>query len=281
MNIARAIYFNADIVLMDDPLSAVDAHVGRHIMDNAICGLLKDKCRILATHQLHVLSRCDRIVWVEEGHVQAVDTFDNLMAHNEGFQQLMSTTAKQEEHEEKELIDEDEVDAEVKSTKKQRKQKKQAALMQVEERATKSVSWEVWIEYIKAGGGIWVGPLVFILLVLSQGANIVTSLWLSYWTSDKFGYSEGTYIGAYAAFGFSQAIFMFMFSFALSVFGTEAGKTMLHRAVTRVLRAPMSFFDTTPLGRITNRFSKDIDVMDNTLTDAMRMYFLTLAMIIS
>lgn len=74
---------------------------------------------------------------------------------------------------------------------------------------------------------------------------------------------------------------MFMFSFAVSVFGTEAGKKMLHRAITRVLRAPMSFFDTTPLGRITNRFSKDIDVMDNALTDAMRMYFITLAMIIS
>lgn len=74
---------------------------------------------------------------------------------------------------------------------------------------------------------------------------------------------------------------MFAFSIAVSVFGTEAGKVMLHRAINRVLRAPMSFFDTTPLGRITNRFSKDIDVMDNTLTDAIRMYFMTLAMIIS
>jgi ABC-type multidrug transport system fused ATPase/permease subunit len=283
MNIARAIYFDADIILMDDPLSAVDAHVGRHIMDNAICGLLRNKCRILATHQLHVLSRCDRIIWVEQGQVKAVDTFENLMAQNADFVQVMSSTAKEDEKEEEDEdeADEDEAAPEVKSTKKEKKQKKQAALMQAEERATKSVSWEVWIEYIKAGGGIWVGPLVFILLVLSQGANIVTSLWLSYWTSDKFGFSEGAYIGAYAAFGFSQALFMFLFSFSVSVFGTEAGKTMLHRAITRVLRAPMSFFDTTPLGRITNRFSKDIDVMDNTLTDAMRMYFLTLAMIIS
>jgi ATP-binding cassette subfamily C (CFTR/MRP) protein 1 len=76
-------------------------------------------------------------------------------------------------------------------------------------------------------------------------------------------------------------MFMFLFSWSVAVFGTEAGKTMLHRAITRVLRAPMSFFDTTPLGRITNRFSKDIDVLDNTITDSMRMYFLTLAMIIS
>lgn len=79
LNIARAIYFDADIVLMDDPLSAVDAHVGRHIFDNAILGLLKDKCRILATHQLWVLNRCDRIIWMDQGKIQAVDTFDNLM----------------------------------------------------------------------------------------------------------------------------------------------------------------------------------------------------------
>jgi ATP-binding cassette subfamily C (CFTR/MRP) protein 1 len=164
MNIARAIYFNADIVLMDDPLSAVDAHVGRHIMDNAICGLLKNKCRILATHQLHVLDRCDRIIWVEEGRVQAVDTFEALMSQNEGFQQLMKSTKKEEEHEDEE--DAEEVVAEVTDGKKEarktaKRQKKAVALMQVEDRATKSVSWGVWIAYIKAGGGIWVGPLVF------------------------------------------------------------------------------------------------------------------------
>jgi ATP-binding cassette subfamily C (CFTR/MRP) protein 1 len=192
MNIARAIYFDADIVLMDDPLSAVDAHVGRHIMDNAICGLLKDKCRILATHQLHVLSRCDRIVWVEEGRIQAVDTFDNLMANNEGFQQLMTMTSAEEEKEE--VDDVNEVEDEKKSAKKQKKKKPAAALMQEEDRAVKSVGWDVWIAYLKAGGGLWVGPLVFLLLVLSQGANISTSLWLSWWVSNKWGYSEGAYV---------------------------------------------------------------------------------------
>ena len=74
---------------------------------------------------------------------------------------------------------------------------------------------------------------------------------------------------------------MFIFAVSLSIFGTRASKIMLHRAITRVLRAPMSFFDTTPLGRITNRFGKDVDIMDNNLTDAMRMFFITMAMIIS
>src|ERR1700761_7052583 len=74
---------------------------------------------------------------------------------------------------------------------------------------------------------------------------------------------------------------MFLFSLSLSVFGTQASKHMLRDAMRRVLRAPMSFFDTTPLGRITNRFSKDVNSMDNSLTDAMRMYFITLGMITS
>ena len=89
---------------------------------------------------------------------------------------------------------EDEVEGEKKQQKKKKKSKTAVALMQEEERATKSVTWGVWIAYIKAGGGLWVGPLVLILLIMSQGANIATSLWLSWWTSNKFGYSEGTYV---------------------------------------------------------------------------------------
>lgn len=280
LNIARAIYFNSDIVLMDDPLSAVDAHVGRHIFDNAICGLLKDKCRILATHQLHVLNRCDRIIWLQEGRIETIDTFDNLMANNEGFQKMMATTA-QEERVEKEEVDGDEIKEEKKEAKKRKQSKRGAGLMQQEERAVKSVSWGLYVAYVRASGTIFNGPLVLSLLIASQGANIATSLWLSFWTSNKFGYSTGQYIGVYAGLGVVQASLMFCFSVSLSIFGTRSSRVMLQQAMTRVLRAPMSFFDTTPLGRITNRFSKDVDIMDNNLTEAMRMYFFTLAMITS
>ncbi|KAL9122393.1 MAG: hypothetical protein Q9187_001059 [Circinaria calcarea] len=281
LNIARAIYFDSDIVLMDDPLSAVDAHVGRHIFDKAICGLLKDKCRILATHQLHVLSRCDRIIWLQDGRIETIDTFDNLMKYNEGFQKMMATTAQEEIVEKEDTVNEDEVEDEKKSVARKKKAKKSQALMQQEERAVKSVSWGVYAAYIRASGSIWFGPLVLFLLVVAQGTNIATSLWLSFWTSNKFGLSEGLYIGVYAALGVLQSALTFAFSLTLSQLGTTASRVMLNRAITRVLRAPMSFFDTTPLGRITNRFSKDVDIMDNNLTDAMRMYFFTLAMIVS
>ncbi|KAK2795862.1 hypothetical protein FQN51_000345 [Onygenales sp. PD_10] len=284
INIARAIYFDADLILMDDPLSAVDAHVGRHIMDNAICGLLKDKCRILATHQLHVLSRCDRIILMDEGRIDAIDTFDNLMRDNETFKTLMASTAQEEETTKKEDDDEeDEIEDENDKKKKEKAKKLKAgvALMQQEEKAVDSVSWSVWKAYIAAFGLVINFPLIVLFLLLANGTNIVTGLWLSYWTSDAFSLSQGQYMGIYAGLGGIQVFVLFAFSTILSTSGTNASKTMLHRAITRVLRAPMSFFDTTPLGRIVNRFSKDINTMDNDLSDAMRIYYLTLTMIIS
>ena len=199
LNIARAIYFNADIVLMDDPLSAVDAHVGRHIMDNAICGLLANKCRVLATHQLHVLHRCDRIIWMKEGTIHSIDTFDHLMSSDAEFQKLMATTAKEEKKEDEDEVNEDEVEEEKKDVAKKKGKKPVTALMQVEERATKGVSFQIYKEYIKATGSVWVAPLVILTLIISQGANITTSLWLSWWTSDKFGYSKGVYVSRWSS----------------------------------------------------------------------------------
>lgn len=277
LNIARAIYFNADIVLMDDPLSAVDAHVGRHIFDNAILGLLKGKCRVLATHQLWVLNRCDRIIWMEGGTVQAVDTFANLMRDLVAFRQIMETTGVEGETGESDKKPGANDDQPGEGEKK--KERKGRALMQQEERAVSSVPWSVYAAYIRASGSMLNVPVVLFSLIVSQGVNITTGLWLSWWTSDHYGLSNAQYIGGYAGLGALQVICIFIFSVLLSVLGTKASKKMLHDAVTRVLRAPMSFFDTTPLGRITNRFSRDVDVMDNNLTDAMRMYFFTLAMI--
>lgn len=284
LNIARAIYFDADIVLMDDPLSAVDAHVGRHIMDNAICGLLANKCRVLATHQLWVLNRCDRIIWMKDGHISATGTFNELMASNNDFVELIANNAQEEKHdEEKKPVDEDEVAEEKKEIVKHEGGKKPpAALMQTEERAVAGVSWQVYKAYFQAAGSLWIIPVVLILLLCSQGANIVTSLWLSWWVQRKFeGVSEGAYIGIYALLGFLSAFFLFAFSVACTTAGTQASKVMLHGAITRVLRAPMSFFDTTPLGRITNRFSKDVDTMDNVLTDSIRFFAITVGMIVA
>lgn len=284
LNIARAVYSDADTLLMDDPLSAVDAHVGRHIFDKAILGLLKGKCVILVTHQLWVLDRCDRIVWMDEGKIQAIDSFENLNKNNQAFRTLIETSLAPKEKQEHEIpnpvqtiqdLDPVEKPAEPKPVKKE--QQKASPLMQQEDQAQDAVPWSLYAAYIRASGSLWNLPLVFSLLIASRGANISTNLWLSFWTSDKYDLSTGLYIGIYAAIGAAQAVILFAFSLALSVTATNASQTMFRQATTRVLRAPISFFDTTPLGRITNRFSSDVDVMDNQSADNFRMFSITIS----
>ena len=303
INIARAIYFNAEIVLMDDPLSAVDAHVGRHLFDEAICGLLKGKCRILATHQLHVLDQCDRVIWMDNGAARAVGTYEELMKSEEGFRTLVGEYGQEKELEGEEKANKGTSGAEENISTNNNEENttstteiskipscrnapsnsaippgKHSKLMQVEERNTSSVGWGVYKAYILASGTFLSAPGILLMLLLAQATNIMTTLWLSYWTSNKFGLPNGTYIGIFAGLGVTQSLFMFCFAFGLTIAGTTSSKTMMARALEQVLRAPMSFFDTTPIGRIINRFSKDVDVMDNYLTDAMRMYFFTLSM---
>ena len=281
LNIARAIYFNADVVLMDDPLSAVDAHVGRHIMDNAICGLLRDKCRVLATHQLHVLHRMDRIVWMKAGGIHKVATFRELIDGDAEFRRLMETTAHEEKAEDQEHKNDDEVEEEKKVSNSKKESRGAVTLMQQEERAVGSVSWEIYREYTKASGSIWNLALAIFPMAIAQSANIVTSLWLSWWTSKKFHLATGEYIGGYAALAVLQSLLLFTSATVLTSLCTRASKAMLHRAISNTLRAPMSFFDTTPVGRIINRFSKDVDTMDNNLTDDLRFFLFLIATIVS
>ena len=201
LNIARAIYFNADIVLMDDPLSAVDAHVGKQLFEEAICGLLKGKCRVLATHQLHVLDKVDRIVWMEEGKIQAIGTYNELIQNNLGFAEMMKEIAMEKEEEEKvnEAVEGDGIMEEEEEEEAELTRKKTPAeaktLMQAEERAVSNVPWKVYEAYIKASGTILIAPAIIVLLVTMQASNIWTTLWLGYWTSDHYNLSNGEYVG--------------------------------------------------------------------------------------
>lgn len=279
LNIARAIYFNADIVLMDDPLSAVDAHVGQHILDHAICGLLRDKCRVLVTHQLHVLHRADRIVWMKDGSIHKIATFPELMKGDLEFQNLMQTSS----HKQAKTTEPQGVAAEAQNkTSSPAKPSNTVALMQEEERARGSVGLSAYVAFVRASGTILNFFIVLFVLVIAQGSNIFTSLWLSWWSSKQFAnISTAQYIGVYAALGVVQALLMFAYATTLTTFSTRAAKNMLNSAISHTLRAPMLFFDTTPIGRVTNRFSKDVDTMDNRLTDNLRFLLYIIATVVS
>ena len=149
------------------------------------------------------------------------------------------------------------------------------SLMQAESHSTDGHLSSVYVAYVKASAG-WVSvPIVAILLVLLQSSIIGTSLWLSCWTADTFHYGNENYLAGYGVLGITQAILLYLLCKSITYFATRASDNTLQRATRSVIRSPMSFFDTTPQGRLINRFSKDVDTLDNSMADAIRLLLMT------
>ncbi|KAF9430894.1 hypothetical protein BGZ76_000670 [Entomortierella beljakovae] len=295
VNIARAVYFNADVVLLDDPLSAVDAHVGKYLFKNCILGALQGKTRVLVTHQLHVLPQVDYIICIKDGEVVERGTFHDLMTNDGEFSSLMKAHGGIEDSEH-EVEEEHAVDAsdttvskkelegktdEKKEESSEKKAGKPKALMSQEERSTGSVSGKIYLNYVNAAGGLYLIPLLLGLLTITQVAKVGNDLWLSWWTSNNFNESQKFYMIFYAVWGIAQGVFQFINGFYFSLAGARSAKVLHQKALKNIFRAPTSFFDTTPLGRIINRFSKDVDACDNLLSESYRMFTGTASMVIS
>ena len=313
ISLARAVYNDAEIYLLDDPLSAVDAHVGKHIFEKVIChnGLLKNKTRLLVTHGLTHLPKCDHIIVLKAGKVseqgsyqelveQKGDFADHLVEYMSGmydFDQKKKNLKKQvslsgsmKEEVSKEIhdlkkqvsltlsVEEDMLDG---------TQKVGTTLIEEEGVETGTVGWDVYLFYMKALG-FWGVFLSLLFQTIYQGSNIGTSFWLNIWSGDAFDLKDGlnttygrtkylgVYLGIDGALGFFQSLGVVVLNIALSLTTLSASGFLHKRMLNRVLHSPMSFFDTTPLGRIVNRFGKDVDVCDNVLYNAIKMLLNTL-----
>ncbi|KAJ3411115.1 Multidrug resistance-associated protein 1 [Chytridiales sp. JEL 0842] len=91
VSLARTVYYDAEIVLLDDPLSAVDQHVGRHIFEECFLKYLGSKTLIVALNQLQYLCQFDHIIFVENGIIRSQGTYDDLMANDATFNELVSS----------------------------------------------------------------------------------------------------------------------------------------------------------------------------------------------
>lgn len=287
INLARLAYSEADIVLMDDPLSAVDAHVGRHLFQHLIRGYLHNKTRILVTHQLHFLKQVDIIILMNNGRVEAMGTFSELNLKNSAFTRLMASLEDEQTAPESPMAEDvntspitvnesnfaassgtlptfDENEDTAKSA---------ARLMSREERTYGSVSLSVFMEYVRFAGGL---PIA--IAVLLGAASVQASRVLSDWfattyydeATKKFTMSFETFMFRYFWIGVTVALSGAIFSTMLSLAGITAGRRLFREATLGVLRAPTVFFDTNPAGRIINRFSKDQDAIDNLLPESLR-----------
>ncbi|CEQ41587.1 SPOSA6832_03323, partial [Sporobolomyces salmonicolor] len=280
-------------VLLDDVLSAVDAHVGHHIFSEAIQGVLKDKTRIVyhafspqpqatdANLTFVYLPQADLVVVMENGRIVERGHFAELMKSGGAF----SRFARDFGVDDQEKKEEEDTDAPPKKGKegegKAATGKAGKALQQKEEQASGNIGFKVWRQYAQAANGFITVPCLVLSLFLMGASQVLSNFALTWWQTGDFGLGQSSYIGLYAGLGISTAVFTFLVGVAAVYFGTIASRRLHHSALARVVRAPMSLFDTTPVGRILNRFAKDTDGIDNRLNDSLRMTLVTVAQIIA
>uniref|UniRef100_A0A8C6UG54 ABC-type glutathione-S-conjugate transporter n=1 Tax=Neogobius melanostomus TaxID=47308 RepID=A0A8C6UG54_9GOBI len=277
VSLARAVYRKADVYLLDDPLSAVDAHVGQHIFDKVIGpkGVLRDKTRVLVTHGMSFLPQADLILVLAEGEISESGSYQELLSRNGAFAEFIHTFANTER---KESVMQ-------RGNAYFRKMFKQflnstydpedlGKLTQADIAFTGRVRLEMYKKYFKTIGLALIMPIVF-LYAFQQGASLAYNYWLSMWADDPV--VNGTQIdtdlklAVFGALGLAQGIAIFGTTVAISICGIIASRHLHMELLINVLRSPMSFFESTPSGNLLNRFAKDIDAIDCMVPEGLKM----------
>lgn len=338
VSLARAVYNNADIYMLDDPLSAVDSHVGKHIFQKVVGskGLLRNKTRIMVTHGIHWLPLVDSIIVLIDGKITEMGTYDELLGHDGAFAQFLKTYLTQENPDEEEdeeieqmkskilervesvtsdtgatsgeegkarkrkdksakaplarsisTIDGSELPGkdkkDVKALGDQPKMKEKDKLIQEEKAEKGQVKWKVFMMYFRAIG-MAASAIILAIFIVFQVSSVGANIWLSIWTNDKelanislantTEYQNRNYmfLGIYAAFGVVQGAVIMIYTLLATYKMVDASRKLHNAMLENVMKAPMSFFDTTPSGRIVNRFSRDVETTDNTLPMVLRMW---------
>ncbi|KZT00765.1 ABC protein [Laetiporus sulphureus 93-53] len=298
VNIARALYYDADVVIFDDPLSAVDAHVGKALFADAILGALRGhgKTVILVTHALHFLSQCDHIYTIQNGRIEEQGTFSELINNEREFSRLIKefggTTSQEEGADAEEeaievqtapttkAVDEAKIKSDAIKRSAAGTGKLEGRLIVPEKRTTGSVSWRVYGEYLKAGKGYVTFPILLLCVLLMQGSTIMNTYTLIWWEEDEWGRPNSFFQILYACLGIGQAVFTFTVGATMDIMGSFVSRNLHHSAIRSIFYAPMSYFDTTPTGRILGIFGKDIENIDNQLPVSMRLFVLTIANVV-
>ncbi|KAM4621218.1 ATP-binding cassette sub-family C member 5 [Polymixia lowei] len=306
VSLARALYSERPILLLDDPLSAVDTRVGSHLFHNAIRGAAKGKTVLFVTHQLQYLSECDDVILMKDGQIAEHGTHAQLMSRERDYATLFNSV-QQENLVKKNLKNKQQPAAGEEKTqtavalvpRAPVETKKAEQLMKAEEKGSGAVAWSVYSAYIKAAGG----PVAFVANIFfflsTTGSIAFSNWWLSYWIRQGSGNTSLIFVNETVesnSMRLNPHIQYYSTVYVLSMGAALLLKTMrglvfvkctvraasaLHdKLFRRLLLSPMHFFDTTPLGRILTRFSRDMDEVDVRLTMQAEMLLQNLTLVL-
>ncbi|XP_076852199.1 multidrug resistance-associated protein 1-like isoform X2 [Brachyhypopomus gauderio] len=307
VSLARAVYRAADVYLLDDPLSAVDPHVGQHIFDKVIGpkGTLKDKTRVLVTHGLSFLPQVDLILVMVDGEITETGSYSELLGRQGAFADFVKTFAGNERQDSSAYRGEN-----VSLLQKRQKRKMLRSVYlkillcflsgtrtPVSRLSMTDFSIDLSREQLISGdmGGASIQTMETLsdseqkqdpeeLGKLTaadeahtgrQAASLGYNYWLRVWADDPI--VNGTQVDAdvklavFCALGFAQGVAIFGSTVAISLGGIIASRYLHLDLLNNVLRSPMHFFESTPSGNLLNRFSKEIDAIDCMIPEGFKM----------
>ncbi|KAL7412017.1 hypothetical protein BDY24DRAFT_117838 [Mrakia frigida] len=291
--LARAMYSRAKTLLLDDPLAAVDVTTARHLFEHCLTGpLIKGRTVVLVSHHVELLlPAAHTFVRMLDGRLDVHGTVEELRA--QGVLPTLLASDTRESAPEDEIPTEDAKTEGVEASDGKLvipERKKPRKLYKKEERNTGNVSSRIYKLYIEVSGyGIW--AIVIALLVLAQGNSVLSRFWMKVWGE---AYKEEAltlvqqgpvyfeiqlpsafdrplfYLGIYGGLSILTVLIQ-VIQLAVSYVAAYRAAIALHdRLLLRVVKAPPRWFDTTPAGRILNRFSADLGALDGSLSTALR-----------
>ncbi|TVU00075.1 hypothetical protein EJB05_54519, partial [Eragrostis curvula] len=284
IQLARAVYQNCDIYLLDDVFSAVDAQTGSSIFKECLRGTLNGKTIILVTHQVDFLHNVDNIFVMRDGMIAQSGKYDDLLEAGSDFAALVTAhDSSMELVEQSRQVDKTEHSqpAAVVKTPSLRSRSigkgekvvvapdieaATSKIIQEEERESGQVSWRVYKLYMTEAWGWWgvVGMLGFALVW--QCSDMASDYWLSYETSGRVPFNPSLFLGVYVAIAAFSMVLQVIKTLLETVLGLQTAQIFFKNMFDSILHAPVSFFDTTPSGRILSRASSDQTTIDVVLS---------------
>ncbi|POM58828.1 Multidrug resistance protein ABC Superfamily [Phytophthora palmivora] len=272
VGVARAMYRarNFDFIVLDDPLSALDVHVANAVFRSGVMGIANGITRLLVMNShYHLLQHADRILVMSGGQIVGDGTFKQLkrefpfLAVDYGRNQCEMKTNNLHDDNikamEKEILTNRKSSLVVVEPKK---------LVLAEDRFVGSVRLQTYIQYLSSSG--WSGRVlfssIFILFTIAQVALFCCDWFLSQWSHGSINLSQTTSLTIYVGIVFAAAFLVLVRCLFFMEICMKCSSKIHFKHLHKVVVAPITtFFDVTPTGRILNRFSRDLDEVDNLL----------------
>ena len=266
ISLARAMYCDNDIYILDDPISALDAHVGKNIMNNCIVGYLKGKTIILATHALQYAAFADKIYYMKNGEINWEGTYDELTKQK--FYSLFAEkiNSKLKEEKEKQNKKENNKEEDIENLKINQKDLNKGKIQRITKDETKEVGKinnQVFLNYFSYIGGSYFCMALLTILISWQGLKILSDLWLGYWSEHQGERSNLFFFSIYSITALGGSLFNYMRTRIITSGSINCSTKLHNQMITSLIRAPINLFhDTVPKGQIFNRLSKDLPTVD-------------------